>query len=186
MNESEKDLGKDRIFGKPVSEFIEEWNKFVIYSDLALTRQNVFNFWVGGPEEKVNMVIDSIKGSFRIRPDQVIELKAEPDQRDIVPQLLRFSKRIKAMPGRKVMILVRNYERALADEKSKYILARHGHDWNQDVVERVELWEEIYSGKKGKHLIIITTIEFSCGEEIYKIAVRSAAGSQFSDGIIEV
>jgi len=46
------------------------------------------NYWVAGPNEKINMVVDSVRDALEIDQEQVVKIKVQSQQVDIVSELL--------------------------------------------------------------------------------------------------
>lgn len=175
----------DAMYKEPVKDIVSEWKTLV---DIRQNDGKFFSmFWIAGPDEKTKPAIDYITRQLGIDKNAVIEFEIDSNQWDVTRDLGQSVNKIRSMNGNRVLMIARGFEKVLANTTDTYRLNRAGHDWDQDVLEHHEKtgWSKPYS-EINKHVVIITTIGLSAGQEAYDKAVKSAVGSQFRNGVIKL
>lgn len=182
---NEIDLGLDRIYGEPVGDIVAMWKKIVDIQQgfgkpLAM-------FWVAGHDEKVALAIDLIADQLGVLRTAVIDFAIGDEELGLRERLGELADKIRAIEGERVLIVARGFERLISLHSDSFWLTRLGHDWDQSVVYDApnRPWGKLYTDM-GKQVVILTTIGFSLGNEIYDEAVKSAVGSDFKQGILEL
>lgn len=174
-------LGIDAIYSEPVEDIVSEW-KFRV--DRRQDSGMPFSmFWVAGSDEKTTQAIGYITEQLGIDRNAVIEFEIDPNQLDVTKNLDQFADKVRLVRGNRMLMIARGFEKVLPNTKHD----RAGHDWDQIVVENPKdtRWGKLYS-KINKHIVIITTIGFSAGQERYDETVRGAVASHFKTGILEL
>jgi|SRR3989338_716901 len=181
----ESDLGDDAIYHEPVTDLVSQWKRNV---DIRQNFGKPFSmFWVAGLENKTALAINYIAEQIGVDSGLAIGFDIDPKEWDVTNRLCQFADKVRSMTGNRVLIIARGFERVLAGTTDQYRLSRAGHDWDQNVLEDPNntTWGKLYTGM-NKHLVIVTTIGFSAGSEAYEETVKSAVGSDFKTGILEL
>lgn len=183
----ETNLGMDRIQERPIEQMIARWKRYV---ELREGMEPFSMFYVAGSEQKQGEAINYLAQQLDIGEEDRIAVDADPERRDLVVELQNLAGRVRSLKGKRVLIIAKGFEKRFAGKDERYRLtmfSRLGHDWDQDVVEDASNRElgKLYNSM-GKHLVIVTTIGFSSGQEVYEEAVRSAVVSGFKTGIVEL
>jgi len=156
-------------------------------------------FWAAGSREKMEVVLAYLARLFGVDEQNIIQIEIEPQKIDLVDKFKseEMQDKIRKMEGRRVLVIARGFEKRmqhLIDAQDENLVARAGHDWDQDMTEesaaaltmgkRKETVQDLYR-KIGKEIIIMTTIDKSSGDDAYENAAGSASSSDFKSGIIE-
>lgn len=182
---SEQSLGTwvNALYKRVISEDLQRWQMQLDWSD-----RRFHCFYLACQDIKYDALAHYIREKLDIKKNYVKRVDIDPKRIDIVYQLLKLQKSIRNMRCKRVLILAYGFEgmikRIMDSNDSDYILSRAGHDYDQNIAESLML-EEAYKGIEKK-IIILTHIGYSLGSKIYDAAFRSALGSQFRDGIIEI
>lgn len=182
----DSDFGLDKIYREPVVKVLERWRGLVEWNEQ--NPEYLFTmFWLAGPEQKTKEAVKFFAGQLAVAESATINYEVKPHQFNLVNNLLESIQAIHSAGQPRVLVVAKGFENALSDTTDIYRLSRAGHDWDQALVEGSETlnWGQPFRSM-GKHLVVVTTIGFSAGKENYDKAVRSAAGSQFRSGIIEL
>lgn len=181
----ESDLGTDAIYNEPAADLVSRWSRIVNVNQQL--RKPFSMFWVAGPEDKIESAINYIAEQLGVDRKSAIEFDSDPNEWDVTNRLMQFANQVRSMDGNRLLMIARGFERVLTDTTDWFRLSRAGHDWDQRVVEDPKNtgWGKLYTGME-KHLIIITTIGFSSGPEVFEKTVCSALGSDFTTGFLEL
>lgn len=184
----ETNLGIDRIQERPADQMINRWERYV---KLREDREPFSMFYVAGSDQKQEIAINYLASQLNISVEDRIIVDSGEERRDLVVDLHNIADRVKSLKGKHILIIVKGqFEKMFVNKDKSYqnsMFNRLGHDWDQDVVEDASNRElgKLYNSM-GKHLVIVTTIGFSYGPEVYEEAVKSAVVSGFKTGIIEL
>lgn len=175
----EKGLGIDNVVKRPVTAIFDSWKRSVI----RLEAVSPFSmFYIAGPDEKQAEAIDYLAKLLSIGENDRLTVQAEPGKDNLQPVLEEATGEIRALEGKRILIIAKGFEGEVKDLPELEIY-KFGHHWDQDVLDGRLV--QTYRDMK-KNLVIITTIAFSCGQEVYDKAIRTAISSQFKSGILEL
>lgn len=147
----------------------------------------------------MEVVLAYLARLFGVDEQNIIQIEIEPQKIDLVDKFKseEMQDKIRKMEGRRVLVIARGFEKRmqhLIDTEDENLVARAGHDWDQNMTEesaaaltmgkRKETVQDLYR-KIGKETIIMTTIDKSSGDDAYENAAGSASSSDFKSGIIE-
>lgn len=171
------------LYKRQISEDLRRWQIQLEWSD-----RNFHCFYLACQDAEYDALASYIRKKLGIEKSCVKKIIVDPKCIDIVRELLELQESIQRLQCKRVLILAHGFEgiikRVMASNGSDYVLSRAGHDYDQNVFESREL-EGAYRGIKKK-IVILTHVGYSFGNEVYDVAFRSALGSQFRDGIIEI
>lgn len=96
-------------------------------------------------------------------------------RRDLIAHLYTIADKVRSLKGKRVLIVAKGFEKLFLDTDNRDTFYRYGHDWDQDIlaysIASGEL-SKLYM-KMHKHLVIVTTIGFSYGQEVYREALKA-------------
>jgi len=181
----------DKRSKKPLSDIMKLWK-------LIIQDYEISQFFVAGSKKDFDKFILEFKKELGIIGETVeIPLEDLPFP-SITENLKKAKEKILSQPGQTVLIVVRNFEdkfkvssdtfEGIIKEANKREFFRAAHDYNQTVSEKTLFPNEnsIQEIFKDKKLVIITHIGDSQGNTAYQEAKKSACGSDFKDGLIEI
>lgn len=178
--QKEVKLGIDNLQRCPPEEILNRWK-----STCEMCRRSGGNpfssFYIAASVSKFDILAKLIEKDFGITRGSVYVTTVNQDQRDLRPILYGLAGEI---AGKHALLLARGFENTIATLTDVYLLNRFGHDWDQDVKEDWNLRERLI--KQRSHVIVLTQIGRSLGNDAYEKSIKTALISQFSDGIIEI
>lgn len=178
---------EDIIQERPMERTLDRWIRSVERTGSDFPFSMAF---IAGAEEKQSKAIDYLSGQLGIGEEDRINIDINERRRDLAVELHEIENKVRSLKGKRVLVVARGgFERLfLEQDNPKWSMyGRYGHDWHQNVIEgsNTSRTGEPFR-QMGKHLVIITAIGFSYGQEVYENAVKSAVGSQFGMGTLEL
>ncbi len=174
----------DSIYDEPVEDALKRWHTL---AEIGAGHKPFSMFYVAGQNEAIERVLKRFGFLLGVDRGEMFEFDVKPLQADPIPNLMELEPQVRAVKGSTAVMVANRFERAVAGVTDDYKLSRIGHDWDQNTKEdwRRTEWGRRYSST-GKHTVVLTTVGFSEGPKAYDEAVKSAVGSDFKDGIVEI
>lgn len=183
MSDPNVGIWTNDLYKRPISEDLQRWQIYLEWSNESFHR-----FYLACRDIEYDALASYIREKLDIKKHCVKRIDVDPECMDIVHQLLELRESIQRLQCKRVLILAYGFagiiKRVMAGNSSDYLLSRAGHDYDQNIAESLRL-KKAYEGIKKK-IIILTHVGYSFGNEVYDASLRSALGSQFRDGIIEI
>ena len=168
---------RDQCHDRPLKEVIDGWKRIVDFNPGPFCQ-----FFVASPESKGRSLLECISAQLEVAPENTFEIDYNTKAYSIKDQLRALGNSIQRVPEQRILIIVSGFEQRFEGADGSTV-SRAAHDYNQRLVEDKTL--NVLFQAMGKKLIILTRLDSERGQA-FRDCLRSAAGSQFKDGMLHI